>query len=67
MRLISILVYSEGLTLFFLEDEKGQTLLHVAATFGHISIIDFLIRENDLDPNPFDNERWTPLHAAANR
>lgn len=48
------------------KNEKGMTLLHSAAAFGHQAIVEFLIT-NGADLNVINNKKQTPLHLAAAR
>ena len=45
-------------------DKKGRTILHWAAFYGFLPIVEFLV-QNDAEINSADDEGWTPLHYAA--
>ena len=38
--------------------------MHVAAANGYTEVLDFLLRQEDIELNIPDNEGWTPFHAA---
>lgn len=42
----------------------GSTFLHAAAANGYYDVVAFLLRIG-FDPQPRDNDYWTPVHAAA--
>jgi hypothetical protein len=44
-------------------DSEGRSLLHWAAFYGHLDIVQFLIQQ-DAEVNQADNGGWTPLHYA---
>jgi uncharacterized protein len=48
------------------KNDKGWTPIQMAAAFGHLDIVDFLIEKN-ADVNSKDNEDNTPLHYSASR
>lgn len=45
-------------------DKKRRTLLHWAAFYGFLPIVEFLV-QNDAEIDFADDEGWTPLHYAA--
>ncbi|XP_071738487.1 protein VAPYRIN-LIKE-like [Rutidosis leptorrhynchoides] len=45
-------------------DSNAQTPLHIAATRGHVGILEFLVTLGS-DPDVVDNNGWTPLHCAS--
>lgn len=46
------------------QDKLGYTMLHYAASHGHIDLIKFLVEKGG-DINALDLTNWTPLHLAA--
>mmetsp|Transcript_23485 Transcript_23485/g.58779 ORF Transcript_23485/g.58779 Transcript_23485/m.58779 type:complete len:548 (-) Transcript_23485:213-1856(-) len=52
------------LNLSTLQDETGQTLLHVACELGNLVIVRYLLERLKLDVNVRDKNGWTPLHSA---
>ena len=49
-------------------DEHGFTSLHVATDLGHLSVVEQLLKQKQIDVNAIDNEmKWTALHFAAER
>jgi len=49
-----------------LEDERGQTPLHLAVRAGHLAVAERFLSEG-VDANSKDKFGWTPLHSAAER
>lgn len=47
-----------------LVDFHGRTALHVAAIYGHVEILQFLVSVGS-DPDVADHNGWTPLHCAS--
>ncbi|RPA99059.1 ankyrin [Choiromyces venosus 120613-1] len=47
------------------QDERGRTLLSIAASSGQASIVEFVLIELDPDVNTIDNSGRCALHAAA--
>jgi|GEM_PF-4281109 len=45
-------------------DKQGRTLLHWAAFYGFLPVVEFLVK-NDAEINRGDEGGWTPLHYAA--
>ncbi|XP_046903631.1 LOW QUALITY PROTEIN: unconventional myosin-XVI [Hypomesus transpacificus] len=45
-------------------NHDGVTLLHIACASGYREVVSVLL-ENGVDPQPYDNNYWTPLHLAA--
>uniref|UniRef100_A0A8D0A881 Myosin motor domain-containing protein n=1 Tax=Sander lucioperca TaxID=283035 RepID=A0A8D0A881_SANLU len=45
-------------------NDDGVTLLHIAGASGYREVA-FVLLESGADPNPADNNFWTPLHLAA--
>ncbi|KAL1816618.1 hypothetical protein ACET3Z_019192 [Daucus carota] len=47
-----------------LADLHGRTALHVAAIYGHVEVLQFLVSLGS-DPDAADQNGWTPLHCAS--
>ncbi|XP_009792343.1 protein VAPYRIN-LIKE-like [Nicotiana sylvestris] len=47
-------------------DSQGRTAIHIAAIYGHVEVLQFLISVGS-DPDMLDSQGWTPLHFAANQ
>lgn len=47
-------------------NHEGRTPIHVAATEGHVRVIESLVSVGG-NPNAVDSKGWTPLHCAASR
>ncbi|KAK1385238.1 MSP domain-containing protein [Heracleum sosnowskyi] len=45
-------------------DKNGRTALHVAAIYGHLEVLRFLLSVGS-DPDVADCKGWTPLHCAS--
>ncbi|XP_075093907.1 protein VAPYRIN-LIKE-like [Nicotiana tabacum] len=45
-------------------DSQGRTALHIAAIYGHVEVLQFLVSVGS-DPDMLDSQGWTPLHFAA--
>ncbi|MBV0900111.1 MAG: ankyrin repeat domain-containing protein [Wolbachia endosymbiont of Fragariocoptes setiger] len=58
------LVLDKGLN-YRMKDVDGQSLIHIASSYGRKDTVEFLIKEMDLNINDEDNKRRTPLHVAA--
>ena len=41
------------------------TPLHIAAYFGHLNIVRYLVDEQGCNPSCLDENKYTPLHFAA--
>ena len=51
---------------FHLIDSELRTPLHLAASNGHLNIVELIMEENDtLDLEPKDKKEWRPIHDAA--
>ena len=46
------------------KDENGNTVLHLAAIYGHLSIIKYFIDEHGFNPAVTGNRDYTLLHSA---
>ncbi|KAK1516855.1 uncharacterized protein CCOS01_12404 [Colletotrichum costaricense] len=46
-----------------MESSNGQTPLHWAVRYGHLQLVQVLLR-NSANPNKYDNKQQTPLHEA---
>lgn len=57
-------ILQEGVIKVNDQDKLGYTMLHYAASHGHIDLIKFLVEKGG-DINALDLTSWTPLHLAA--
>ena len=57
-------ILQEGVIKVNDQDKLGYTMLHYAASHGHIDLIKFLV-EKGSDINALDLNNWTPMHLAA--
>ena len=46
------------------QDNRKRTILHRAATAGHIGVVKGLLSINSIDPNKLEKDQWTPLGLA---
>lgn len=46
-------------------DDRGNSILHVAATHGRLEVVQMLLEEYGLAVNPRDSKGWTPIAVAA--
>ena len=58
------LLKREGKDLVKARNQNEETPLHMAASEGHIDIINILLKYKP-DINARDRHQWTPLHSAA--
>eukprot|EP01103_Thecamoeba_quadrilineata_P007876 TRINITY_DN17699_c0_g1_i1.p1 TRINITY_DN17699_c0_g1~~TRINITY_DN17699_c0_g1_i1.p1 ORF type:complete len:532 (+),score=80.45 TRINITY_DN17699_c0_g1_i1:77-1672(+) len=49
----------------FVADDSGNTLLHLAVEFSHVSLVRHLLHECNFDVNGTNSQGWTPAHTAA--
>jgi len=46
-------------------DDRGNNILHIAATHGRLEVVAMLLEEYGLGVNPRDSKGWTPIAIAA--
>ena len=64
---VKYLIEQKGCDPYTSIDKRGDTLLHIAATFGHLEIVEYLICTTNLDLLKIDDHQDTPLSLAAMR
>lgn len=54
----------EGKKIRDVQDDQGNTLVHLAAHLGHIKVLQMLVEECDCDIHVFNKSGFTPFHLA---
>jgi len=60
------IITKQGLNPSEVKDTSGLTLLHLACKHGHLDITQYLIREQNCNPETLTSNGRTPLHIACN-
>ena len=46
------------------QDNRKRTILHRAATSGHVGVVKGLLNISSINPNQLEKDQWTPLGLA---